>query len=359
MKYLNALFIIEGVGNQKISLLLNHFSSAEKAWGASFKELTAAGISENLAKTIVEKRNSIDPDEQWKILEKEKISIITINDESYPQLLAQIPTPPYLLYVKGNVDCLKLPMISIVGSRKFTYYGKQAGSNLAKELSRAGICVVSGLALGIDAIAHQGALDANSPTIAVLGNSLDSASISPRSNFFLAEKIVADGGLLVSEFPVPTAPTVGTFPARNRIIAGLSAGTLVIEAAEKSGSLITANFALEFNREIFAVPGSIFSTQSEGTNNLIRKGAKIAASVNDILEELRFQPGINTEQKEQEIELNEEEKLIIHVLSPEPTHIDIIRKQTKLDTSTISGILTILEIKGAIKNIGGQNYIRI
>ncbi len=359
MKYLNALFTIEGVGNQKISSLVSYFGSAEKAWQASAAQLTAAGISEKLARTIVEKRNSIDPAEQWQLLEKENISILTLEDENYPQLLAQIPAPPYLLYVKGNLACFKLPMISIVGSRKFTAYGQQAASHLSQELVRAGFCVVSGLALGIDALAHRGALDGGGATIAVLGSSLDSKNIYPRNNFLLAEEILTSGGLLVSEFPVPTPPGTGTFPARNRIIAGLSVGTLVVEAAEKSGSLITANFALEFNREIFAVPGNIFSLQSEGTNNLLRKGAKLTASLKDILEEL---PNQSTKQAAEEkvlIELTDEEEKVIQVLSPEPTHIDRIAKLTKLETSTISGILVMLEIKGAIKNIGGQNYIKL
>lgn len=359
MKYLNALFTIEGVGNQKISLLLNHFGSAEKAWNAGLKELTVAGISENLAKTILEKRALIDPDEQWQLLERENISIVTIEDETYPELLKQIPAPPYLLYVKGNLDCFKLPMVSVVGSRKFTTYGQQAADHLSKELARAGICVVSGLALGIDALAHRGALDANGATVAVLGNSLDRKNIYPRHNFLLAEEILAKGGLLVSEFPVPTAPSVGTFPTRNRIIAGLSAGTLVIEAAEKSGSLITANFALDFDREIFAVPGSIFSLQSEGANALLKKGAKLAASLKDILEELPVRSSEKTEEEKIQLELSEEEEKVMHVLSPEPVHIDTIRKLTKLETSTLSGILVMLELKGAVKNIGGQNYIRI
>lgn len=359
MKYLNALNTISGVGSQTITSLLEYFGSAEPVWQASPKELIAAGISEKLASKIASSRNSIDPEAQWQILQKENVSIITIKDETYPELLRQIPSPPYLLYVKGNLDCLSLPMIAVVGSRKFTAYGKQVAANFAKDLSRAGFCVVSGLALGIDAIAHQGALTANGKTIAVLGNSLDDASISPRNNYFLAKEIVASGGLLISEFPIPTTPTVGTFPARNRIMAGISLGTLVVEAAEKSGSLITANLALDFNREVFAVPGNIFSPQSGGTHNLIRNGAKLTASINDVLQELKIEKSTQTEARKLEIPLSEEEQKIADALSPQPIHIDIIRKLTKLETSTISGTLVMLEVKGVIKNIGGQNYIRL
>ncbi len=359
MKYLNALFTIDGVGNQKISLLLNHFETAQQAWEAGTSELIAAGISENLARIIVEKRTSIDPDERWRVLEKENIELITIQDENYPELLRQIPSPPYLLYAKGNLDCLKLPMISIVGSRKFTTYGQQMTTKFSQQLSQAGFCIVSGLALGIDGIAHCGALDSNGKTIAVMGNSLDDINIYPRNNFALAKEIIAKGGLLLSEFPVPTHANVGTFPMRNRIVAGLSYGTLVTEAAQESGSLITASFAVEFNREVFAVPGNISSLQSEGTNNLIKKGAKMTTSLSDILEEIKPQTQPQQFPSAVSIELNAEEEKIMHVLSPEPTHIDIIRKLTKLETSAISGILVMLEIKGAIKNIGGQNYIKL
>ncbi|MEI7621582.1 MAG: DNA-processing protein DprA [Candidatus Moraniibacteriota bacterium] len=358
MKYLNALFTIDGVGNQKISLLLNHFETAEQAWQASASELVEAGLLPKLADLIVEKRKTIDPEKLWQVLQKENITLLTIKDQEYPELLKQISAPPYLLYAKGNLECLKMPMISIVGSRKFTAYGRQMTTNFAKELVHAGFCVVSGLALGIDAIAHDGALDAGGKTIAVLGDSLDDINIYPRNNFGLAQEIIAKGGLLLSEFPVPTPAMVGNFPMRNRIVAGLSYGTLITEAAEKSGSLITANLALEFNREVFAVPGNISSPQSEGTNNLIKKGAKMTTSINDILEELRPQMSAPAPKAALEIELNEEEKAVIHVLSTEPTHIDTICKQTKLGTSTISGILVMLEIKGAVKNIGGQNYIK-
>ena len=359
MKYLNALFTIDGVGNQKISRLLNHFETAERVWQVSASELVQAGLLPKLADLIVEKRKTLDPEKLWQVLQKENITIITIKNPAYPQLLKQIPAPPFLLYAKGNLACLQMPMLSIVGSRKFTAYGRQMTTNFAKELVRAGFCVVSGLALGIDAIAHAGALDASGKTIAVLGNSLDDINIYPRNNFDLAREIIAKGGLLLSEFPVPTHANANTFPIRNRIVAGLSHGTLVTEAAEASGSLITANFAVEFGREVFSVPGNISSPQSEGTNNLIKKGAKMTTSINDILEELRPQMSTKELKPKLEIALSEEEKVVMQVLSPQPTHIDIICKQTKLGTSTISGILVILELKDVIKNIGGQNYIRL
>jgi len=359
MKYINALNTIEGVGRIALATLLHHFESAEKAWRASAKEIMAAGVPEKLARIIVDSRPNIDPDEQWAVLEKEGITAISIRDKNYPALLKEIPTPPYLIYVRGNLGCFDLPMISIVGSRKYTSYGEQAARHFARDLAQAGICVISGLALGIDAIAHRACLEAGGKTIAVMGNSVDDANISPRTNYELAQDILANGGLLLSEFSVPTPPVPGLFVARNRIMAGLSTGTVVVEAAIASGSLITANFANEFNRDVFAVPGPINSPQSEGTNNLIKEGAKLTTCVNDILEELRLATDTVPAAKKIALNLTAEEKLITDVLSPEPTHIDRIAKLTKLEPSAISANLAMLEIKGVIKNIGGQNYIKL
>jgi DNA processing protein len=292
-------------------------------------------------------------------METENISAFSIKDDQYPALLKQIPDCPYIIYMKGNLDCLKLPLVAVVGSRKLTEYGKQAAQILSRDLANSGICVVSGLAFGIDACAHQGALEAKGKTIAVLGNSLDAESIAPRNNFQLAEEILENDGLLISEFPIKTTAAIWTFPSRNRIMAGMSLGTLVVEAAEKSGSLITANLALDYNREVFAVPGSIFSPQSIGTHQLIKSGAKLVACNADILQELKIEqnPQINLEKID--LELSPEEKIVYAILSYESLHVDTITKITKLETATISSTLSLLEIKGLTKNIGGQNYIKL
>lgn len=362
MQYLNALNTIHGLGGKKMKMLVNFFENSEQIWQAPLASLVASGIGEIIANKIVTERQSINPETEWVKLEKEKIQAIALTDPRYPELLKQIPDGPYLIYMKGNFDCLKLPLIAIVGSRKLTEYGQNVARGFAKELAGSGVCVVSGLAFGVDAMAHRGALEAAGKTIAVLGNSLDSESIAPRTNFQLSQEILAGGGLLMSEFPIKTSADVWTFPARNRIMAGMSLGTLVVEAAEKSGSLITANLALDYNREVFAVPGSIFSPQSIGTHFLIKAGAKLTTSVKDVLEELNLNSQKETRSKgtkELSFELNEIEEKIYHNLSYESTHIDIISKLTKMDTSTVSSILAILEIKGAIKNIGGQNYIKL
>jgi len=247
-------------------------------------------------------------------------------------------------------------MITVVGSRKLTSYGKQAAYGLAQDLSRAGITIVSGMALGIDAAAHRGALDAKGKTIAVLGNGLDDKNISPRTNFNLSREIIFSGAL-VSDYPAGTPALPGSFPARNRIMAGMSLGTLVIESAQASGTLITANLALDFNREIFAVPGSIFSPASEGTNQLIKSGAKLVSSAKDILEELNIEKIKEAEKIKKVIPDSPDEEKILKILSNEPLHIDKIIKLSRLKTSTASSTVAIMEMKGMIKNMGGQNYI--
>ena len=359
MKYYNALNTIDGLGAKKMHKLVEYFASSNKIWNASLSQLIASGIGESLAQIIVRSRPLINPEEEWNKLEKENILIFCKNDPEYPELLKQIPDNPFLIYMKGNLDCLKFPLVAVVGSRKITNYGIQVARGLSRDLAASGICVVSGLAFGVDAASHSGALSAKGKTIAVMGNSLDNAHIYPRSNFNLSQDILNGGGLLVSEFPVPTKPNKGTFPARNRIMAGMSLGTLVIEAAEKSGSLITANLALDYNRDVFAVPGSIFSPQSTGTHKLIKEGAKLVCCAEDILSELKLNLATIVEERIGNIELSESEEKICKTLSHESLHIDIIAKLTKLDTSTISSSLAMLEIKGAIKNAGGQNYIRL
>ena len=250
------------------------------------------------------------------------------------------------------------PMVSIVGSRKFTSYGSQAAHVLARELASAGITIVSGMAIGIDSVAHRSTLDKQGQTVAVLGNSLDDAHIYPRVNFNLSREIM-DSGALVSDYPIATSASEFTFPARNRIIAGLSLGTLVVEAGEKSGALITAELALEFNREVFAVPGSIFSQQSAGTIALLKKGAKPVTGIKDILEELnlnevRKNPPVKNYHCEKP-----EEKTLLNLLSSDPVHIDNLVKLSKMGTADVASTLAIMEIKGWTKNIGGQNYIKI
>jgi len=355
LKYINALNVINGVGAQKMRQLMANFDSPQKAWEASLEGLIGSEIGEAISRKIVEQRTNIDPEAEWLKLEKENIRMLIETDPEYPRLLKEIPSAPYVLYMKGELD-LNSPMISIVGSRKFTDYGSQVAYAFAKDLAKAGITVISGMAYGIDSIAHRGALDGGGKTIAVLGNSLDEKSIYPQSHLQLSQEIVANGCLL-SDMPLGAHASVGTFPARNRIVAGLSMGTLIVEAGEKSGTLITANLALEFNRDVFAVPGSVFSPQSFGTNDLIKKGAKVVTSVKDILEELNLEEVHEKAFTPAKIPTNPEEEIILHILSSDPLHIDNISKTSKLGTATVASTLAMMEIKGWVRNIGGQNYI--
>lgn len=358
MKYLNALNKIEGIGAHKLKLLMDYFESGENIWQANFAAIVNAGISEKLTQTIISEREKINPDYEWELLQKENIKIISFDDLRFPSSLKEIPSSPYLLYIKGDLDVFNNPMLAMVGSRKYTVYGKQIAESIAYDLATAGIIVVSGMAMGIDTFSHIGTLNANGKTIAVLGSGLDDKNIGPRQNFNLSKQIIANGALL-SDYPYGTTATNFTFPARNRLMAGLTLGTVVVEAEEKSGTLITANLAVDFNREVFAVPGSIFSPASQGANQLIKRGAKMITGVQDILEEL------NLEKIKQEKVIKElipdslEEELIIKILSSEAIHIDRIIKATKLNTGITSSTLAILEIKGFIKDIGGQNYIRL
>jgi len=358
MKYLNALNKINGLGPQRMKMLLGFFGEEERAWKASAQELSQSGIGPAMTQKIIAQRPTINPEEEWEKLTRENIQILTPDNSDYPQLLKEIPSAPFVLYKKGPLDLNAAPLISVVGSRQFTAYGKQAAESLVHDLTRAGLVIVSGLALGIDSIAHRSTLENGGKTIAVLGNSLDEKNIYPRANINLAREIVENGALL-SDYPIETPAGDFTFPARNRLIAGLSLGTLIIEAGEKSGSLITAHLALDFNREVLAVPGSIFSSQSVGTNQLLKKGAKLVMGVKDILEELNLEEKNGLKNIPIKIPSNKEEAILLKILSADPIHIDNLSRISKLGTASLSATLSMMEIKGWIKDIGGQNYILI
>lgn len=348
-----------GFGPQKFKKLLFRFGSLEKAWSANRAELQACGIGPALLANFLEKRSRLSPEKLFSELEKERVGIITQNDEAYPPQLKEIASAPAVLYGRGNLSILKNKSVAVVGSRKFTEYGQRVSQSLCRDLVRSGLTIVSGLALGIDAIAHRATLDAEGATISVLGTGIDDATIYPRDNFNLAQDILAGGGALISEFPPRTPSLKQNFPARNRIMAGLTLGTLVVEAALDSGSLITAGLALEANREVFAVPGSIFSLQSAGTNFLIKNGAKLVESAADVLQELNIQRAENSLPRKIFEPKTNEEKNVWNVLSSDTLHVDRIAKLTKLNPAVVSSTLALMEIEGVAKNIGGQNYIKL
>ena len=247
--------------------------------------------------------------------------------------------------------------LAVVGTRKFSAYGRQATEEIVYQLAERGLTIISGLALGIDALAHLACLNANGKTVAILGSGADQPSVYPSSNRYLIDKIISSQGAVISEYPVGTAPTKYTFPMRNRIISGLAKGVLVIEAPESSGALITAKYALDQNRDVFAIPGSIYSHNSKGVNNLIKQGAKLITGADDILQEFNIQVILQETKNEPAIS-QEEEKIVFNLLSKEPLHIDKIKQLSKLNINVLLSTLTIMEIKSLIKDLGGKNYIR-
>jgi len=284
----------------------------------------------------------------------DKIQTIKKSSRNYPEILKEISDAPKQLYVRGNLPKDHNLNFAIVGTRAASDYGRTLTFKIAKELAELGFNIVSGLALGIDTQAHLGALEGKGRTTAVMGSAIDDNSIYPSENLNLVKKIISSGGAVISEYEPGTKSEIWFFPERNRIISGLSRGVLVVEAPEKSGALITARVALEQNREVFAIPGSIFSKNSIGTNNLIKSGAKMVTTVDDILEELNLTE-LKTEKRiGKEENLTEEEKIILKIIEKEPIHTDKICKISKMAAGQVLSIVSVLEIKGIIKNIGGK-----
>lgn len=287
-KYFNAFNIIGGIGPIAFKKLLDYFKTLENAWQADSVELTKAELNKSIVEKIIRQRPKINLDFEMERLDKEGIKLITIQDKDYPILLKEIYAPPALLYVRGKIPPGNNIGLGIVGSRQLSFYGQQTTPPLTAKLAQAGITIISGLAKGIDTLAHQATLEVGGQTIAVLGCGIDDKSVYPYSNRQLAERIAKNGGAVISEFPIGTQPLPQHFPQRNRIISGLSKGILVIEATKRSGALITAQNALEQNRDVFAIPGSVFSKNSFGPNNLIKMGAKLVNQVDDILQEFNL-----------------------------------------------------------------------
>lgn len=357
LKYWLAISQFYKFGPIKFKKLKNYFHNVESAYKANFQDYVRAGIEEKIAEEFMIFKHGAEPDKLLENLEKAKSRAITIEDEAYPKLLKQIYDPPFILYYRGNLEAFNGFQIAVVGARKYSAYGRQVAEKLVKELALNNLTIVSGLALGIDALSHSAAMDAGGKTIAVLGTGVDRQSVYPSQNRYLADKIQAEGGLVLSEYYIGAMPLKHHFPQRNRIISGLSSATLVIEAGEKSGALITAFHAIEQNREVFAVPGSIYSGYSEGTNKLISMGAKLTTSSKDIIETMNLVEAASYIESKKIIPETDEEKLILAQLSCEPAHIDDLKRLTKLDTSIINSTLTIMEMKGMVKNLGGMQYI--
>jgi DNA processing protein len=342
------------IGPIRFEQLLKAFGSAEKAWKAPAGQFSRLGWGPNELSLLKERENLLVKP-ILDIIIKHKATVITREEENYPENLLQIPAPPPLLYVRGELLPQDNLSLAVVGSRRATNYGKEVARALVPELASAGLTIVSGLALGIDAEAHRAALSVGGRTIAVLACGID--QIYPPSNASIAREILENGkGAIVTEFPPETPTYPANFPIRNRVISGLSLGTLVIEAAEGSGTFHTVASALDQGRDVFAVPGSIFSPYSAGTAKLIEKGAKPVTRVGDILEELQVGDQIQIRQARKAIAPDPEEEKILLILGPNELHVDEISNQSDLGTAKISSLLTTMEMKGLVRHLGGGIY---
>ncbi|MDD4901239.1 MAG: DNA-processing protein DprA [Patescibacteria group bacterium] len=357
LKYWLALSQFYKFGPARFKKLKKYFPGMEAAFNAPLRELLLAGIDERTAEEFIIFKHQVEPNELLENLHKEKLKVLTIDDPSYPKLLKQIYDPPWLLYYRGQLEAFSDFALAVVGTRKVTVYGQQVTEKITKELVANNLTIVSGLALGIDTLAHLAAVDAGGRTIAVLGSGLDQQSIYPWQNRYLAAKIQDHGGIVISEYPPGAMPLKQNFPQRNRLISGLSLGTLVIEAGEKSGAVITAMHALDQNREVFAIPGNIYSPYSAGTNSLIKMGAKLIAGAKDIIESLNLADAVAYTESKKIIPDSAEEELILAGLNYEPVHVDELARLTKLNASVINSTLTIMEMKGQVKNLGGMKYV--
>ncbi|MDX9893422.1 MAG: DNA-processing protein DprA [Patescibacteria group bacterium] len=348
--------LISNLGPKNWQRIIRYFPDLKTAWQAEVKEIIKAGLNEKLANEIHSKRLEIEPDLEWQKLIDQKIKVTTCLDEQYPKLLKEIYDPPPLLYYRGNFNLNQDFCLAVVGSRRIGNYGKQVTEELVGQLSQRGLTIVSGLALGVDACAHQAAINNHGKTVAVLGSGLQ--RIYPASNTKLAEQIINRNGAIISEFPLGTLPLKYNFPRRNRIISGLSLGVLITQAKEKSGALITADYALEHNREVFAVPGNIFQEGSFGPHRLIKAGAKLVETAQDILEVLNLESIKELKIANQVLPTNSTEEKIIEILKTEQMHIDKIARYARLDISIINATLSVMEMKGLIKHLGGSNYAK-
>lgn len=349
---------VPGIGRARFKLLESHFGTLDNAWRANGAELQAAGLDQRTTLSITTLRSKLNPDEELERLNRSGVKALTWHDADYPSRLKEIYDLPPILYVRGNMWPDDDRSISVVGTRKPSAYGRGVADSLTTGLARAGVTIVSGLARGVDGIAHRAALDAGQRTIAVMGSGVD--VIYPGEHANLAARIV-ENGALVSEHPLGTKPDARNFPRRNRILAGMTLGTLVIEAGRKSGALITAKHALDENREVFAVPGDISRPNSEGVNWLIKEsGAKLVTDCSDILQELNI-----SSVGEQQIEMaalfphDENESQVLRYVTYDPVHIDEVIRNVGLGISVVSGALTMMELKGLVRQVGGMNYIRL
>jgi DNA processing protein len=347
---------VSQIGPARLARLLDRFGDAEAAWNAAPLDLAGAGLDRRALESLLTLRQKADPATEWRRIEASGATVLTLDDLDYPTRLREIPDAPPVLYVNGTLTDADDWAVAVVGTRRATTYGVQVTEKIAGDGAAAGVTVVSGLALGIDTYAHRAALARGGRTIAVLGSGLD--RIYPGENRALAQRI-AEHGAVISEFPLGTAPDAMNFPRRNRIVSGLARATLVVEADHKSGAMITANFAAEQGRDVFAIPGNILSPQSAGPNQLIKEGARVVTGADDILDELNLTAVVEQRAARQTLPTDPTEATLLGRLSHDPMHVDELTRAARLPTSVVTATLTLLELKGLARQIAPMQYVRI
>ena len=355
-QYWVAFSLVKGIGAVRFQTILNYFGDPQVAWGAPTAALRDAGLSEKIIENLVRTREQVDLDKLWNQMEASGATILIQQDENYPKRLCEIDQPPPVLFMQGEISADDEWSVAVVGTRRVSAYGRQVAEDIAGSLARNGLTIISGLARGVDSIAHQAALHAGGRTIAVLGSGLD--RIYPPENRQLAEQIKANGAL-ISEFSPNTPPEASNFPQRNRLISGLSLAVVVVEAGERSGALITASFAADQGREVFSVPGNITSPGSKGTNRLIQNGAHPLLSAEQVLETLEL--SMVAEHRSARVALPGDalEAQLFETLGSEPLHIDEITNRTEIPVEKVTATLALMELKGMVRQVGGMQYIAL
>ena len=361
--YYLAFARVKGIGPVRLRALLGYFGSLRRAWGADAFELASSGLDNKSAAALIEARTRVRPDAELESLAKAGVTALTWAQPEYPRLLREVADPPPALFIKGQLLPSDEVAVAIVGTRRPTAYGREVAEMLAAELAKRNITVVSGMARGIDGCAHAAAIKAGGRTIAVLGCGVD--VVYPPEHRHLAGQI-QEHGALVSDYPLGTGPDAVNFPPRNRIISGLSLGVVVVEADERSGALITTEFAAEQGRDVFAVPGNILNRSSRGPNRLIQQGAKVVLDIDSILEELNLgaapvQPGLGLDLEELDEAAagqSDLERNILAKLSREPVRVDELVRALQLPAESVTAALSIMEIRGLVRRPDGQSVTR-
>jgi DNA processing protein len=354
--YWVAFNLVKGIGPVRLEKLIGYFGDIREAWIAREHHLRAAGLNQNLASQLVMVRNQISLEKLAHKIQQAGIRVLTWDDPEYPERLRVITQSPFVLFIKGTLTAEDIWSVAVVGTRRCTEYGRGVAEEISRVLAHQGLCLVSGLARGIDGIAHRAALAAGGRTIAVLGSGLD--QIYPPEHLALAEQIASQGAL-ISDYPLGTPPDGSNFPPRNRIVSGLSKAVLIIEAGIKSGALITANYAADQGKEVFAVPGKITSPMSKGVNLLLKQGAHPLLDPQDILDFLNMDLAAAQINTRRSLPSDPGEALLYQVVGDEPLHVDEICAQVDLPIEQVTSTLALMELKGMVRKTFGMKYVAL